>query len=86
MAENKTVAIVNGKEISQDDVLRFLNEIGPQVAMQFQSPEGIKRVVEELVNQELLYLDAIENKLDETQEFKEMLEQTKKHSSKRLCS
>ena len=77
MAENKTVAIVNGKEISQDDVLRFLNEIGPQVAMQFQSPEGIKRVVEELVNQELLYLDAIENKLDETQEFKEMLEQTK---------
>lgn len=77
MAENKVVAKVNGKEISQDDVLKFLNEIGPQVAMQFQSPEGIQRVVEELVNQELLYLDAIENKLDKSQEFEDMLEQTK---------
>ena len=36
MKENKIVAIVNGKEITQDDVLKFLNDIGPQVAMQFQ--------------------------------------------------
>lgn len=76
MSEGKIVAKVNGKDITQDDVLRFLNEIGPQVAMQFQSPEGIQRVVDELVNQELLYLDAIENKLDETEEFKMLEEQT----------
>ena len=42
MKDNKVVAKVNGKEISQNDVLKFLNDIGPQVAMQFQSPEGIK--------------------------------------------
>lgn len=77
MAENKIVAKVNGKEITQQDVLRFLNEIGPQVAMQFQSPEGIQRVVDELVNQELLYLDAIENNLDKTEEFKTLEEQTR---------
>lgn len=77
MAEEKIVAKVNGKEITQEDVLRFLNEIGPQVAMQFQSPEGIQKVVDELINQELLYLDAIENKLDETEEFKVLEEQTK---------
>lgn len=77
MSEKKLAAIVNGKEISQDDVLRFLNDIGPQMAMQFQSPEGIERVVDELVNQELLYLDAMEEKMDEEDEFKELLEATK---------
>lgn len=75
MQENKLVAIVNGKEISQDDVLRFLNDIGPQVAMQFQSPEGIKKVIEELVNQELLYLDAKENKFHENKDFIDMVEE-----------
>ena len=38
MSENNNiVAIVNGKEISKDDVVKFLNDIGPQLAMQFQS-------------------------------------------------
>ncbi|NLY45023.1 MAG: peptidylprolyl isomerase [Tissierella sp.] len=77
MKENKVVAIVNGKEITQDDVLRFLNDIGPQVAMQFQSPEGIQKVVDELINQELLYLDAKENKLDEEASYVQMVEDTK---------
>ncbi|MDR7870842.1 MAG: peptidylprolyl isomerase [Tissierellaceae bacterium] len=77
MNKDKIVAIVNGKEISQDDVLRFLNDIGPQVAMQFQSPEGIQRVVDELINQELLYLDAIDNKYDEDADFIDILENTK---------
>lgn len=77
MKENKTVAIVNGKEITQDDVLKFLNDIGPQVAMQFQSPEGIQRVVDELINQELLYLDAKENKFDQEASYVQMVEDTK---------
>ena len=60
MSENNNlVAIVNGKEISKGDVAKFLNDIGPQLAMQFQSPEGIKRVINEMVNQELFYLDAV---------------------------
>ena len=63
MKENKVLAVVNGKEISEDTVLRFLNDLGPQMAMQFQSPEGIKRVVDELVNQEIIYLDALENEI-----------------------
>lgn len=77
MKENKTVAIVNGKEITQDHVLKFLNDIGPQVAMQFQSPEGIQRVVDELVNQELLYLEAKKNNLEEEEDFIKMMEDTK---------
>ncbi|MBS4025783.1 MAG: peptidylprolyl isomerase [Clostridia bacterium] len=77
MSEQKLVAVVKGKEIYRDDVLKFLNDMGPQMAMQFQSPEGIKRVIDEMVNQELLYLDAIENKFEEEKEFAEVFEATK---------
>ncbi len=74
---SKVVARVDKKEITQDDVLRFLSDIGPELAMQFQSPEGIQKVVLELVNQELLYLDALENEFQEEATFKEILEDTR---------
>jgi peptidyl-prolyl cis-trans isomerase C len=79
MTDQQLVAVVNGKEISRGDVLKFLNDMGPQVAMQFQSPEGIKRVIEEMVNQELLYLDAIDQKMNQEPEFKETLQATEKN-------
>lgn len=77
MRENKVLAVVNGKEISEDTVLAFLNDLGPQMAMQFQSPEGIKRVVDELINQEVLYLEALENGLDKEEAFLKELEKVK---------
>ena len=77
MEEKKIVARVNEKEISQDDVMKFLNDIGPQVAMQFQSPEGIQRVIDELVNQELLLIDAVKNDFTQDEEFKILLEENK---------
>lgn len=77
MTEQKAVAIVNGKEITRADVMKFLNDMGPQMAMQFQSPEGINRVIDEMVNQELLYLDAVKNDFEKEEEFAEVLEATK---------
>lgn len=76
MSEEKLVAIVNGKEITRADVLKFLNDMGPQMAMQFQSPEGIQRVVDEMVSQELLYLDAKANDFEQEEEYKNLLEST----------
>ncbi len=77
MTEQKLVAKVNGKEISRGDVLKFLNDMGPQMAMQFQSPEGIKRVIEEMVNQELLFSDAKEVGMENEPAFQEVLQATK---------
>ncbi|MDY0235177.1 MAG: peptidylprolyl isomerase [Gudongella sp.] len=77
MTEKKLVAKVNGKEILREDVLKFLNDMGPQMAMQFQSPEGIKRVVHEMVNQELLYSDAITEGMDNEDAFQGVLQATK---------
>lgn len=75
--EEKLVAIVNGKEISKQDVLKFLNDMGPQMAMQFKSPEGIKQVIDEMVNQELLYLDAMDTELYAEKDFVDTLELTR---------
>lgn len=75
--DKKVLASVEGREISQANVMEFLNEVGPQVAMQFQSPDGMKKVVDELVGQELLFLEAKENKLEEEEEFIKVLEGTK---------
>lgn len=77
MSDKQVVATVNGKEIRRSDVLKFLNDIGPQVAMQFQSPEGIKQVIDELVNQEVLYLDAVKQNLEAEEKFQNLLERHK---------
>ncbi len=77
MSQDTVLATVEGKEITQQDVFTFLNELGPQVAAQFQSPEGMNQIVEELVNQEVIYLDAIENKLNEEEDFISELERIK---------
>jgi peptidyl-prolyl cis-trans isomerase C len=77
MSEHLAVAVVNGKEITRGDIMKFLNDMGPQMAMQFQSPEGINRVIDEMVNQELLYLDAIENDFEKEEEFDQVLQATK---------
>ncbi|MBZ2174417.1 peptidylprolyl isomerase [Schnuerera sp. xch1] len=77
MNEKKVLATINGKDITQQDVYAFLNQLPPQTAAQFNSSEGMKRLTNELVNQELLYLDAIENGLDKEEEFKEQLEKVR---------
>ena len=77
MSENKVLATVNGKDITSQDVYGFLNQLDPQVAAQFSSPEGINQIANELVNQELLYLEAIEKGLDEEEAFKEELDKVK---------
>ncbi|NLY20170.1 MAG: peptidylprolyl isomerase [Tissierellia bacterium] len=79
MSEVKIVAKVEGKEITEEDVLHFLNEIGPEVAMQFQSEEGIKKIVEEMVNQELLLLDAKANEFHKEEEFRTVMDKTEEN-------
>ena len=66
------------ENITEQDAYDFLNQLSPQVAMQFRTPEGIKNLVKELVNQELFYSQAIEEGLDKEEEFIEQLEKIKK--------
>lgn len=77
MQKNKVLATVNDREITEQDVYDFLNQLPAQTMNQFSTPEGMNRIVEELVNQELLYLDAIESGLREEEDFIRQLEKAK---------
>ncbi|MDP8219763.1 MAG: peptidylprolyl isomerase [Candidatus Stygibacter frigidus] len=75
--ENRILAKVNGKEISLLDVENFIQRLEPQTAAQYKNEEGIKHVLNELINQELFLNDAIERKLDETEPFKQEMAKAK---------
>lgn len=77
MSNHKVLATVGPRDITAGDVERIAGSFDPQTAMQFKTPEGKKKLIQELVNQELFYLDAIENKLDQEEEFKSHMEKIK---------
>ena len=54
MNETKILATVNGKEITDKDVYSFLNQLAPQTAAQFSTPDGINQLANELVNGDFL--------------------------------
>ncbi len=74
MSEKKVLATVEGREITDDHVDRLLAGLGPQRAAQFNTPDGRKTLLNEVITQELIYVDAQQKKLDEEEEFKAELE------------
>lgn len=85
MNENQVLATVNGKEITKQDVYIFLNQLDPQTAAQFSTPEGINKIANELINHELLYLDAIEKDFEQEEYFKMELERLKENLLKQYA-
>lgn len=73
------VAKVCGKEIKKEDVVNFANMLGPQLTMQFQSKDGVKKLVEEMVNQAMLYNQAIDEKLEDSDEYKKEMAKAKEN-------
>lgn len=82
---NKVLAVVEGREITEQDLQQLLQSLGPQQAMQFNSEEGRQRLLEELINQELFYLDAKDKNMKEEQEFKAELERAKENLLKQYA-
>jgi peptidyl-prolyl cis-trans isomerase C len=77
MSENKVLAVVNGNEITELDVNTLLQRLG-QNGQQFQSPQGKKHLLQELINQELMYAEAMEMGMDKDEEFLDELNTAKK--------
>ena len=69
MDNKKVLATVGGREVTEQDFSMLLNSLNPQQAMQFQSEEGRKQLIQELISQELFYLDAIKNELDKDEVY-----------------
>lgn len=68
--EKKILATVGEKEITSYDVESALSSLDPYQAMHFNTEEGKKQLLEDLVNQELFYIEAKENQLHNDEEFK----------------
>lgn len=78
MVDKNVMAEVNGLNITQEEVIEFIQSMGEN-GTQFLSSEGMKIIANEMINQELLYLDAVDSKLHETDEFILQLEESKRN-------
>ncbi len=85
MKENKVLAKVNGRKITENDLEKVLNSLPQQQAMQMQGEEGKKRLLNELIAGEMFYLDAVENELDKEEEFQSILKETKENLLQRYA-
>lgn len=66
--EKNVMAVVNGVEILESDVDRFIDLMGNR-ALPYKNPEGKKQLCEELIKQELIIQDCYNTKLDESEAF-----------------
>lgn len=75
--ENKVIAKVNGEEILEEDFQRLLSLMGEQGA-QFRTDKDKDRLRDELVHQKLLYFSAVDQGIEEDDEFQVAFEQIKR--------
>ena len=75
---DKVVARVNSQDITEREVLLFLQPFGQQALMLYQSPQGRKMVLDDVISLRLFSLEGEKAKLDQTQEFKDAIESTRR--------
>ena len=66
---NNILATVGGMPITEEDVNEFLRNLGPR-GQAYNNPEGRKAIIEQLVSNKLLLLDARRNLLEADPAFK----------------
>ncbi|MCI5839964.1 MAG: peptidylprolyl isomerase [Peptoniphilaceae bacterium] len=70
MTQRKLMAEINGEKLYEDQVVEYINMLqNPKL----QNKKGIDLVANEMINQQLLYIDAQENGIFEREEVKEEL-------------
>lgn len=68
----KTLVTVGSSKITESD-LQFLATINPSIAMQLSNPMGKKQLLDNLVEQELLYQASLKNGINKDQRIKEKI-------------
>lgn len=83
--ERKVLATIGEKEITNYDVESALQSLEPYQAMHFNSDQGKKQLLDDLVNQELFYMEAKENELHNDEEFKKELQRVQENMLKQYA-
>ena len=76
MENNNVLAVVGGKQITNADVDAMIASMGQQ-GQAYMSPQGRAMILEELIAQKLLLLDATRNLFEREPAFKEQLARVK---------
>jgi peptidyl-prolyl cis-trans isomerase C len=76
--ENKVLAIVNGKEITENDINLNISRFPRERQQQFNSEEGRKHLLDQMISFELIYNDALENGTENDEQYLAQLELAKK--------
>ena len=74
--QNKVLAVVGGRTITEEDVQRTLMNLG-QRAQQYNSPQGRQVILDQIINKEFVLMDAKKNLYEHDAEFKAELEKLK---------
>jgi len=72
--ENRVLAVVGDREITDADIMAVLSTLGPQQQMMFGTEYGKGKILEELINKELIYIWAEENDVEESEAFQRELD------------
>lgn len=72
------LAKVEDMEITREQMIRIMRNLPRQQAQEVSTEAGRRRLLEEMIQGELLYLDAIAQQLDEDAEFVETLNEAKR--------
>lgn len=77
MSQEKILATVGDIQITEAQLTELKKNLDPKKAAQFNNPEGTKILLDELVNQELFYLNALDQNYAEEPEFVAEMEKVK---------
>lgn len=76
MAEDKILASVGGKNITEQDVTMALMQMG-QRGQSYNNPQGRAMILDQLINRRLFLMDATRNLYEREPAFKEQLQRVK---------
>ncbi len=69
MANKKVLATIGDRKVLEQDLELFLDSLDPERAADFNTEKGREQLLENLIAQELIYLDAVKNGLDKNEAF-----------------
>jgi len=77
MAENKVLATVAGRDITEKDIDNVIAGYPAEDQAKMQNPTVRNKIMEQLISTRLFAMEAREKKLNETEEFEDLLEKLK---------
>ena len=76
--ENKILAIVNGRKITEEDVNANISRFPRERQSQFTNEEGRRQLLDQMISYELIYNEALESGVEKDEQYLAQLELAKK--------